>query len=147
MWAFEYLETASQELQVDYSYTAVTGSCQYDASKGKVNVTSHTLVEPNSVDALKAAIAVQPVAVSVEADKPVFRNYVSGVMNSAECGIATNHAIVAVGYGTDATGKDYYIVRNSWSASWGDQGYIKIGVESGIGICAIQKMPVYPKTD
>lgn len=147
-WAFEYVATASQELETEYPYTATTGAtCNYEPSKGKVNVTTHYLVEPKSIDALKAAIAVQPVAVSVEADKPVFRNYESGVLDSAECGIATNHAIVAVGYGTDSTGRDYYIVRNSWSASWGDQGYIKIAAESGIGVCGIQKMPVYPKTD
>jgi len=39
-----------------------------------------------------------------------------------------DHAVTAVGFGTDvASGLDYFLVRNSWGASWGDQGYIKIG--------------------
>jgi cathepsin L len=34
---------------------------------------------------------------------------------------------VLVGYGTDAaTGLDYYLVRNSWSAGWGEDGYIRV---------------------
>jgi len=62
-------------------------------------VTAHYLVTPQSVDDLLGAITHGPVGVSVQADNPVFRNYKSGVLDSAECGIATNHAIVAVGYG------------------------------------------------
>jgi C1A family cysteine protease len=51
-----------------------------------------------------------------------------------------DHAITAVGYGFDsASGLNYYIVRNSWGANWGDQGYIKIAaIEGGLGICGIQ---------
>ena len=86
-----------------------------------------------------AAIAKQPVSVTVEADTAVFQQYTSGVLNSAACGTQLDHAITAVGYGTDSTsGLNYYIVRNSWGASWGDQGYIKIAaIEGTVGICGI----------
>jgi hypothetical protein len=71
--------------------------------------------------------------------------YTGGVMDSAECGTNLDHAVAAVGYGTDSeSGKDYYIVRNSWGASWGDSGYIKIAAEEGKGICGIQMQSVYP---
>ena len=66
-------------------------------------------------------------------------------MDSKDCGTSLNHAIVAVGYGSE-DGKEYYIVRNSWGASWGDKGYIKIAVEEGKGICGIQMHSVYPST-
>ena len=67
-------------------------------------------------------------------------------MNSKKCGTQLDHAIAAVGYGTES-GQDYYLVRNSWGASWGDAGYIKIAAVDGLGICGIQQTSVYPATD
>ena len=64
-----------------------------------------------------------------------------------DCGISLNHAVVAVGFGNE-NGQDYYLVRNSWGAGWGDQGYIKIATQSkGVGICGIQQISVYPTTN
>jgi len=71
--------------------------------------------------------------------------YTSGVLNSTSCGTSLDHAITAVGYGTEG-GQDYYLVRNSWGASWGDQGYIKIAAVAGKGICGIQQTSLYPST-
>lgn len=98
---------------------------------------------------LKAAIAKQPVAVTIEADRTVFQQYTSGVMDSSECGTQLDHAVTAVGYGTE-NGKEYYLVRNSWGASWGDKGYIKIAATEaslGKGICGIQQHSVYPSSN
>ena len=55
-----------------------------------------------------------------------------------------DHGVLAVGYGTNSSGVEYYLVKNSWGTNWGDQGYVKIGVASGMGICGIQGRPVYP---
>ena len=79
---------------------------------------------------MKAAIELTPVSVTIEADKLVFRHYKSGVMNSKLCGTSLDHAVTAVGYGTES-GKDYYLVRNSWGAAWGEAGYIKIAAVEG----------------
>jgi len=59
-------------------------------------------------------------------------------MDDSACGNSLDHAITAVGYGTE-NGTEYYLVRNSWGPTWGDQGYIKIKYEwFGWGICGIQ---------
>jgi len=94
------------------------------------------MVLAKSVTALKQAINQGVVSVTIEADNDVFRQYKSGILDSTACGTSLDHAVAAVGYGSEG-GKDYYIVRNSWTTSWGDQGYIKIAAVEGKGICGI----------
>lgn len=144
MSAFEYLETHSHHTQSEYPYKAADGSCK--AKTGHVKVTTYHKVTPKSSSQLMAAIAKGPVSVSVNASSSAFRSYKSGIVNSTSCGTTTNHAILAVGYGSE-NGKPYYIVRNSWGSSWGDHGYIKIAAVDGIGICAIQSHPSWPETN
>jgi len=103
-------------------------------------------VPSNSVAQLKAAIAKSVVTVTIEADRSVFQQYRSGILDSTACGTNLDHAVAAVGYGTEG-GQEYYIVRNSWGASWGDQGYIKIAAVEGRGICGIQMQSLYPSTN
>jgi len=101
-------------------------------------VSSYTHVTENNVDQMKAALATQPLAVSIEADKSVFQGYQSGVLDSTKCGHRLDHAVLAVGWGTDeASGLDYWLVKNSWATTWGDQGYIKLAIVDGAGICGV----------
>ena len=76
-------------------------------------------------------------SVTLEADKMVFQMYKSGILDSDDCGTELDHAVTAVGYGSD-DGQDYYLVRNSWGPTWGENGYIKIAAKEGKGICGIQ---------
>ena len=99
-------------------------------------------------DQLLAALAQGPVSVTVDADSTQFRNYSSGVITSSDCGTKLDHAITGVGYGTDEDGNDYYLVRNSWGAAWGDNGYLKIGRNGdGYGLCGIQEISVWSTTN
>jgi len=109
-------------------------------------ITGYSDVPAGSDTALMAAIAVQPISVAVEADQNSFQFYTSGVMTAA-CGTALDHGVLAVGYGTDATGGDYYTVKNSWGASWGSNGYILLGRGAKFnpnGQCGIQMESSFP---
>jgi C1A family cysteine protease len=55
----------------------------------------------------------------VDASSNEFHLYKTGILDSEKCGTDLSHAVVAIGYGIEK-GKPYYIVRNSWGASWGD---------------------------
>jgi len=141
--AFKYVQSNPLELESDYPYTAVDGSCAYDASKGAVGLSSWTMVTAQNPTAMKAALCDRPLAVSIEADKFVFQTYKSGVLTSDKCGTTLDHAVLAVGFGTE-NGDDYWLVKNSWNTTWGDQGYIKLGMNSSTGVCGVQMEPLYP---
>lgn len=63
--------------------------------------------------------------------------YTGGILNDPNCGKSLNHEVLVVGYGVES-GVQYYLVQNTWGASWGDHGYIKIAAVDGPGICGIQ---------
>ena len=134
-------------LEEDYPYLAYTDLCSAEYN-GPVSVSTVNPVKSYSESQLLAAIALGPTSVTVDADSTYFRNYSSGVITSTECGSKLDHAIAAVGYGTDSDGNDYYLVRNSWGSSWGDKGYLKIGRNGdGYGICGIQEISVWASTN
>ena len=142
--AWQYFEDDDSMLEKDYPYLGKIGNpCSYDKSKGKVRIQDFTVVKPDSVAQLKAAIAKQPVSVVVDAHNTVFWYYESGVLDSDLCGTNLDHAINAVGFGTE-NGKDYYLIRNSWGTKYGDKGYLKIAMVDGYGICGVQMSPSYP---
>ena len=85
-----------------------------------------------------AAIDRGVVSIAIEADKRVFQHYTGGVIDDASCGTNLDHGVAAVGYTSNS-----FIVRNSWGASWGVEGYVQIS-NSDRNICGILLQPSYP---
>jgi cathepsin L len=127
--------------------TKTNGACQKSCSVVPGSDVSKTVsVGANSDSAMMTALAQQPVSVAIEADQSSFQLYKSGVF-SGSCGTNLDHGVLLVGYGT-MTGGDYYILKNSWASSWGDQGYMYLGKGSqyngGKGQCGVLMQGVYP---
>jgi len=93
---------------------------------------------------MKAALQSGVLSVSIEADKPVFQRYSTGIFNSTSCGTSLDHAVAVVGWGKSGS-TEYWIMRNSWGKSWGESGYMQMEITSGKGICGVQMEPLYPK--
>ena len=149
--AYNYYKSHAAELESVYPYTSGNGddstSCLAESlSATAVEVSSYVNVTPSNSAQMKAALNNQPLAVAIEADKFVFQTYQSGVLTSSKCGTNLDHAVLAVGYGTE-DGQDYWLVKNSWDTTWGDQGYIKLGMDSSDGTCGVQIDPQAPTTN
>jgi len=143
--AFKYAQTHAIELESTYPYAGVKQTCAYSSALGQVTVSGYTDVAPNDPDQLKAAVASGPVSIAIEADKFAFQLYSSGVFTNTNCGTTLDHGVAIVGYGVEGT-QEYWIVRNSWGPSWGENGYIRI-LNTGAkdeGICGINMEPSYP---
>lgn len=82
----------------------------------------------NSPDAMKAALSIQPLKTSIRASATSFQQYKEGIYNDSACGTQHNHATLTVGWGLEAGGLEYWIMKNSWGTGWGESGYIRIQI-------------------
>ncbi|MEI7488553.1 MAG: C1 family peptidase [Chryseobacterium sp.] len=142
--AFKFIIENGQCTAASYPYTAKDGSCHSCTSVAHASSCSD--VQPNDQISLKAAVAQQPVAIAIEADTKYFQSYSSGILTSSSCGTSLDHGVLTVGYGEE-NGQKYWLVKNSWGTSWGDQGYVKIGRSESTndpGICGIAMDPSFP---
>ncbi|XP_077446243.1 digestive cysteine proteinase 1 isoform X1 [Stigmatopora argus] len=109
------------------AYTGMNGFCHFNRSQLTAHVRSYTNVTSGDAQALKMALFKNgPVAVSIDAAHRSFVFYSHGVYYEPACGNTTDsldHAVLAVGYG-QLDGEPYWLVKNSWSTYWGNDGYI-----------------------
>lgn len=129
--------------EANYPYTAKDGLCNKSkATTYAASISSYQDVTANNPSDLMNAVAQQPVSIGVEADQSAWQLYKSGVVTK-NCGTNLDHGVLIVGYDNTAS-PPYWIVKNSWGASWGMDGYIEIEISSGDGVCGINMQPSYP---
>ncbi|KAL5572340.1 hypothetical protein UlMin_021937 [Ulmus minor] len=143
--AFEYIKyNGGLDTEEAYPYTGKDGVCKFSAENVAVQVLDSVNITLGAEDELKHAVGVvRPVSVAFQVVKS-FRFYKNGVYTSNTCGSApldVNHAVVAVGYGVE-DGIPYWLVKNSWGANWGENGYFKM--ELGKNMCGIATCASYP---
>jgi len=124
-YAFQYIiDNKGICSEASYPYTGVDGTCKKTCTN-VVTISGFTdVASGNEASLLNAVGTVGPVSIAIEADQSGFQFYSGGVF-SGTCGTNLDHGVLAVGYGTTGT-QDYWIVKNSWGASWGESGYIRM---------------------
>jgi len=136
---FEYIiKNGGIGSEASYGYTAKDGSCKTVASVSTIS--GYKDVKVGDEADLMSAVNIGPVSVAIEADQSGFQFYSGGVF-SGSCGKQLDHGVLLVGYGTDS-GKDYWRIKNSWGASWGDSGYINF--VRGQDQCGLADSASYP---
>eukprot|EP00892_Ulva_mutabilis_P008077 jgi/Ulvmu1/5641/UM231_0004.1 len=139
------------DTEKDYKYHALQDTCNVSRkNRHVVTIDGYHDVPRDNPQELMAAVANQPVSVAVQANQRPFQLYGGGVLDGG-CGSSIDHGVLVVGYGTDAGanggGADYWKIKNSWSAGWGEDGYIRIArnmTDNGPGLCGIQTLASYP---
>ena len=144
-YAFRFIhDKPGLETENDYPYQAKDAKCRYDASKPRVTTSGAFIITEGDEEQLKNELYHNgPVSVAFRVQSD-FMKYKSGVYHSDDCPNGqhdVNHAVLAVGYGTQ-DGMDYWLVKNSWSESWGNEGYFKI--QRGVNMCGIAECNSYP---
>ena len=146
--AFKYMINNGQCTESSYPYTAgvtkTAATCQ-KCSKTPAHFSSCSDVTSKDQVSLRVAVSKQPVVIAIEADTRYFQSYSGGILDSATCGTNIDHAVEIVGYGTE-NGIDYWIVRNSWNSSWGENGYIRLKRTSStndVGVCGLATSPSF----
>lgn len=131
--------------EVNYPYRGADGNCNRQrAASPAARIRRYESV-PRSELALLKAVANQPVSVGIDAGGFEFQFYSSGIF-TGKCGTELDHGVTVVGYGKTRDGMKYWLVKNSWGTSWGEEGYIKMqrDVHSKEGLCGIAMQASYP---
>lgn len=147
-WAensYKYIRDHGIPTERSYPYHASDQFCTPRANNSGVTIGAIVKIPSGDEHSLQQAIATAgPVAVSIDASLFSFQNYQSGIYYDPQCtSYSLDHSVTVVGYGTDEHQQDYYIVKNSWGTSWGENGYIRIA-RNHMNHCGMATNAVYP---
>lgn len=142
--AFQYvIDNQGIDSDASYPYTGHQGQCRYNSMYRAANCSKYSFLTEGDEGALKIGLGtIGPISVAIDATRPRFTFYRSGVYNDPTCTQRVNHGVLAVGYGT-LDGQDYWLVKNSWGATFGDQGFIRMARNKN-NQCGIALYPCYP---
>lgn len=144
-YSFKYIVDNGIVLESEYPYKGVDGKCNIPANGTKFVISGFIDVTPNDSDALKIAVAKNPVSAAIDPYSQDFQLYKSGIITADKCGTSLEHTFSIVGYGTQ-NGLDFWKIKNAWGPEWGDNGYVYLErtAGKGPGACGINMIPSYP---
>ena len=127
-------------LESDFPYTIVDPGEALHWDAERFTLLDWYYIPPNDIETTKRVLMnIGAVRSSVYVDDP-FVNYTDGIFENDDTDMTSvvpyysrsNHAIALVGWNdaSDSGGLGHWILRNSWSSYWGEEGYMNIGYTS-----------------
>lgn len=112
-----------------YQYSGWDETCMTSeiATDPYETISGYVEVDYYSVEAHMEALQESPLAVALSTCG-YLQFYSEGIIN-IDCYQyypQPDHAVLMVGYGEDECGTKYWILRNSWGADWGENGYFRV---------------------
>lgn len=145
--AFSYIrDNKGIDTEETYPYEGKDEKCRFQKRDIGATDTGFIDIPEGSEEKLKEAVAtVGPVSVAIDASHESFQFYSKGVYDEEECSSEElDHGVLVVGFGTTPdTNEEYWIVKNSWGTTWGDEGYIKM-TRNKKNQCGIASSASYP---
>jgi C1A family cysteine protease len=144
---YNYLITYGMMNDSDYPFIGYQSYCRYNSYKSLVKVSgyqycSNATSYKCSTATVYSLLQKGSLSVTIDGGSYLFQTYKSGLFNGACSTI--NHAVVLVGYGVSGAYK-YWLIRNSWGTTWGENGYIRVIVNpSNNNSCFIENEAVLP---
>jgi C1A family cysteine protease len=125
-----------------YPYTAKQGSCKTtglnQVNLGTIKYTDITQGDEKGL--ADALVKYGPMFIGLHVSDDAFMFYKSGVVKINNCKNGRGdmeHALALVGYGYDNSLKlSYWIIKNSWGADWGENGYVRLAKDAG-NMCGV----------
>ena len=143
--AFTYIKVNNGiDTEDSYPYKAVDQKCKFSAANvGATDTGFVDITSGSEADLIDAVATIGPIASAVDASLSSFQLYKSGIYYDKQCSSTQlDHGVTVVGY--DSNGNDdFYIVKNMWGTSWGDNGYILMS-RNKKNNCGIATMASYP---
>merc|ERR1712080_568431 len=138
--AYDYISSAGGIVsQSDYPYTGVDGECNVPDVIPAAMCSGARAVEATEGALQEAVGNVGPISVALCGLSSAFQQYSGGIFDNKHCGTQLTHAVAAVGYDTN---QNYWIVRNEWGTSWGEDGYMRM--IKGKNMCGVLSHSCYP---
>jgi len=140
--AFNWLlSNTNGAIATEESYPYVSGDGNVPACSTSGNVFGAQISAYHDIAHDEATMATLlstngPIAVAVDATS--WQTYVSGIMTNCESQ-QLDHGVLIVGFEANNGGTPYWIVKNSWGKSWGEEGYIRLAY--GSNQCLINNYP------
>jgi len=144
-YAMEYVvQNNGVDTEKGYPYAGVDESCNFNSSNVGATFYEVVNITQGDTDGLLHALAtVGPISVAIDAEYDLM-NYQSGIYTSTTCSTqALDHGVTLVGYGVTSDGTPFYIIKNSWSTSWGQDGYVYWN-RTDPNMCGIAQAASYP---